>query len=132
MATSSTIGILHKNGTTETIYCHYDGYPQHHEPILKTYYNSIDKVKALIALGDISVLAPRIAPNEGEVHNFDNPVDDIVIAYHRDRGEDYNPPCIYKNKEELFSMEYFEWLYLFDESTNEWLILGEYEYEKNN
>ena len=132
MATSSRIGILRKDGTTETIYCHSDGYPEHHEPILKTYYNSIDKVKALIALGDISVLAPRIAPNEGEVHNFDNPVDDIVIAYHRDRGEEYNPPSIYKNKEELFSMEYFEWLYLFDESTNEWLILGEHDYEKNN
>jgi hypothetical protein len=119
MSTNSRIGILHKNGTTETIYCHFDGYPEHHEPILRTYYNSIDKVKALIALGDISSLAPRLAPNEGEVHNFDNRIDDVVVAYHRDRGEEYNPPYV-SDDDEIFAD--YEYVYLFDENMNTWLV----------
>ena len=57
MSTNSRIGILHEDGTTETIYCHWDGYPEHHMPILTEHYNTAEKVQALLALGDISILA---------------------------------------------------------------------------
>ena len=40
MSTNSRIGILHEDGTTETIYCHWDGYPEHQMPILTEHYNT--------------------------------------------------------------------------------------------
>ena len=45
MSTNSRIGILHEDGTTETIYCHWDGYPEHQMPILTKHYDTAEKVK---------------------------------------------------------------------------------------
>lgn len=41
MSTNSRIGILHEDGTTETIYCHWDGYPEHQMPILTKHLSLI-------------------------------------------------------------------------------------------
>ena len=71
MSTNSRIGILHEDGTTETIYCHWDGYPSHQMPILTKHYDTADKVKALLALGDISILGERIAPDPDEPHSLE-------------------------------------------------------------
>ena len=60
MSTNSRIGILHEDGTTETIYCHWDGYPEHQMPILTEHYNTAEKVKALLALPE----AERIVMGE--------------------------------------------------------------------
>ena len=70
MSTRSRIGILHPNGATDTIYCHCDGYPQHQMPILKEHYGTAEKVQALLALGDLSLLDARIAPDADEKHGF--------------------------------------------------------------
>ena len=39
-------------------------------------------------LGALSYLAPRVKPNPGETHTFDNPAKDVTVAYHRDRGDE--------------------------------------------
>lgn len=124
MSTRSRIGILNPNGTTDTIYCHSDGYPEYQMPILTEHYNTIEKVKELLALGDLSILKERIAPNKDEPHSFayDERAEGVTVAYHRDRGEPMQAALHHGSIGELkkadWSIEYF---YLFDESNGTWL-----------
>ena len=90
MATRSRIAIENGDGTVRSIYCHWDGYPSNNGRLLKSHYRDRKKVEELIALGDISYLAPELRANGP--HSFESPADGVVVAYHRDRGEDYNAP----------------------------------------
>lgn len=119
MATRSNIGIKNTDGSIEMIYCHWDGYPSHHLPILTEHYNTEDKVRELLALGDISVLDKRVKPNENEAHTFNRPSDGIVIAYHRDRGEELHPAIKYPNLDAALG-DREEYVYIFED--NEWRI----------
>jgi hypothetical protein len=85
MSTRSAIIIENEDGTAEGIYCHSDGYPGWNGKILLEHYQDEAKVRALIALGDISSLAAEI----GEKHGFDytERPKGQTTAYHRDRGE---------------------------------------------
>ena len=58
--------------------------------ILVNHYKDVEKIRQLLALGGISSLRERVAPNECETHTFDKPLKDVTIAYHRDRGEPFN------------------------------------------
>lgn len=87
MATRSRIAIEDQDGKVRSIYCHWDGYPSHHGPILLEHYTTQEKVESLIELGSISSLAPKTEIPEGVTHNFEEPAKGIVVAYHRDRGE---------------------------------------------
>jgi hypothetical protein len=89
MATRSTISIQLGENKFKQIYCHWDGYLSNNGRLLLEHYNTRDKVEQLIALGDLSILAEILAPNEGEVHTFDKPIKGVCVAYGRDRGEDY-------------------------------------------
>ena len=73
MATRSTINKLNKDGTVTSIYCHWDGYPEHHMPLLKAGYTEEKDVDELLALGSLSKLGFK--PK-------------LCSAYHRDWGED--------------------------------------------
>lgn len=56
MATRSIIGMEMPDGTVRSIYCHFDGYIEHHGPILVESYNTAEKVSALLDRGDLSTL----------------------------------------------------------------------------
>jgi len=58
MATRSTIAIRNADNTVTAIYCHWDGYLSYNGKILFENYNTEEKVRELIALGDLSVLGP--------------------------------------------------------------------------
>jgi len=62
MATRSliTVKTVDKNlgDVYETVYCHWDGYPDHMLGKLKAYYNNFDKVKDLMVEGDRSTIEP--------------------------------------------------------------------------
>jgi len=89
MSTRSHIGFIKGNQITY-IYCHFDGYPEYNGHMLQKYYTDKEKVENLVNLGDISVLKENLSPKEGEEHSFDGPrADGVVVAYHRDRGEDW-------------------------------------------
>jgi hypothetical protein len=83
MATRSHIGLKNLDDTVSYIYCHHDGYPSYNGRILIENYTTVDKVKELLALGDISSLGENI----GSKHNWNNPPEGECNTYHRDRGE---------------------------------------------
>lgn len=91
MSTRSYIGIRNPDKTTKVIYAHWDGYVEHNGRILFENYKDKEKIEALLELGDISSLAAEIAPADGVEHSFDKPAEGVVVAYHRDRGEDSIP-----------------------------------------
>jgi len=122
MSTRSRIGILYEGGTTETIYCHSNGYPEHQLPILTQHYNTLEKVENLLDLGDISLLEERIAPNPDEEHSFNHSAEGVTVAYHRDRGEPMNFATCHKSIATLKkSNRGIEWFYLFDAQKGEWM-----------
>lgn len=89
MSTNARIGIENENGTVTSIYSHFDGYPSHHAPILIEHYAEPAKLRELIEVGDLSVLAPEV----GEKHDFESHTDnpeakEWSLAYGRDRGEE--------------------------------------------
>lgn len=83
MGTRSRIGVLESNGSVTSIYCHWDSYVEHHGPILQDHYTSEEKVRALVALGDISILGEEL----GEKHDFNKRLDGTCTVYGRDRDE---------------------------------------------
>lgn len=96
MSTRSMIGMRVGN-QIHAIYCHFDGYPEHQMPIL-SHYSTAKQVKELLALGDLSILGPKI----GEKHAFDSHgghAKDVewCLAYGRDRGEDNTEKSVYRS-----------------------------------
>lgn len=89
MSTRSAIIMKTPEGFTG-IYCHFDGYPSGVGAILEKHYDTPEKVAELIALSDLSALREKVKPAPGQKHSFDAPLDDVTIAYHRDRGEDFH------------------------------------------
>lgn len=88
MGTRARIGLLTQEDVVRSIYTHWDGYTDHHGPILLEAFDTPEKITALLDLGDLSVLGREI----GEKHDFDAPYDgefaDTCRAYGRDRGEE--------------------------------------------
>lgn len=111
MSTRSRIGYVDpKTNMVHSIYCHWDGYLSNNGRILRDHYKDLKKVKRLVALGCLSSLEKhvswRTAPKpfvnrywrEGDTsrpqfvdkHTYETPVKDVTVAYHRDRGEDWD------------------------------------------
>ena len=86
MSTRSNIGIEREKGIVESVYCHFDGYPEGVGVMLKEHYTDRAKVEKLISLGNMSCLEEKIEPTL-ETHSFDNPEDNVCVFYGRDRGE---------------------------------------------
>jgi hypothetical protein len=86
MATRSTIARYVDDGIigVESIYCHFDGYPDGVGRILAEHYTTEDKIDQLMELGDLSVLAEEVGT---EKQDFNQPTEGISLAYGRDRGE---------------------------------------------
>lgn len=143
MATRGTISIVSErteNGKGKTIYTHWDSYPSHNGRILLEHYQDPKKIKALIKLGDISVLAENVEPQEKGVtrqwdrekgeyvlieaakeHSFDTPHDGVVVAYGRDRGEKNVNATSFKGATPNDNTAQ-EFDYLFVENENQWYV----------
>lgn len=128
MATRSRIAIEKANGKVESIYCHWDGYPEHNGEILDNHYTDEKKVQALIDLGDISSLMPNVEAPEG--HSFDYPVDGVVVAYGRDRGETGIEKKTHSSVPDFFNGDIEEYGYLFTQE-GEWLVKSAYGFPAN-
>jgi len=117
MATRSNIAYKTAEGKIRSIYCHWDGYPEHNGEMLNRYYTDPAKVAALIELGSLSSLRPEL----GEKQDFDDrssQKDDWCLAYHRDRGEELHISEYDDIPSWIEDME--EYAYLFD--GKEWIV----------
>jgi hypothetical protein len=116
MATSSRIGMEFRkeDGSLEikSIYCHSGGYPEGVGSTLKNFYNTSEKMAALIGLGDISYLTESIECPEG--HSFNTPIDGYTVTYYRDRGESFNQ-AVDESAAEYFKNSGQAYTYLFTE-----------------
>ena len=111
MSTRSLIAKATEHGF-EAIYCHSDGYPEHHGPILTKHYATEDAVNTLLELGDLSVLGAEI----GEAHEFRDHGDypggshfGWCRAYGRDRGDKGAGLRGFASEEELFASARERW-----------------------
>jgi hypothetical protein len=107
MATRSLIGIK-MGDIVKTIYCHWDGYPEHVGELLVHDYNTPALITELMELGDLSSLDATPAS---------------CVAYHRDRKEPYGMvEARDVEPDELMSVasDYdAEYVYVYNEN-NEW------------
>jgi hypothetical protein len=84
MATRSHIAKRNSDGSITSIYCHWDGYPENNGVLLEKHYKDESKLDSLLAIGNLSSLAPEIGD---EPHDFNNAPDGICNFYGRDRKE---------------------------------------------
>lgn len=111
MATRSYIGVRNLDASVDYIYCHFDGYPSNNGVILSQHYQDMDKVNALMKLGDLSVLGNEI----GEQQDFEAPRLDMnwCLAYGRDRGEE-NVSAKTGDFFQLTTDQSVDYVYIFD------------------
>lgn len=115
MSTRSTIGVENPDGSVISIYCHFDGYPEHHVPILTEAYATEERARALVALGDLSSLGREL----GEKHDFNCRPEGVCNAYGRDRGESGTEPHVSANMKEFETWADHDYTYLFKDGS--WL-----------
>jgi len=85
MATRSRIGIELANGSILSAYSHWDGYPEWMGRILRTHYNTKEKVAELIDGGDMS------SPWTEDRWNSETKAQEYGPQYYSQRGEDCPP-----------------------------------------
>ncbi len=104
MSTRSRIGLELSDGSILSVYCHWDGYPEHNGEILKNHYTSVEKIKKLMSYGNLSLLGEEI----GESNDFRNPIDGVCLFYGRDRGEINTEAKQFSSPEEYLEKCHFE------------------------
>ena len=115
MATRSAIALQLPDGSLRAVYCHWDGYPSHHLPILTGHYATAKAAAALIKPGSISCLRTRqlwesgsaLRDTAGEVltdsegfwrHALDREPQPL---YHHERGEKDCGPHTFSDADQL-------------------------------
>lgn len=117
MSTRSRIAFVNKDGSVKSVYCHSDGYLSWNGKMLYNHYDSPERAEALVDLGDLSVIHPKIEGGKG--HSFSTPDKDVTIAYGRDRGEDENEvapqvdPSVEAFMDEFRDSIFIEFLYVY-------------------
>ena len=116
MSTRSTISKLNDGGTITAVYCHSDGYPSYNGKMLLEHYTDSKKVDDLLSHGDMSFLAENVSPPKGVEHSFENPHNNTVVFYGRDRGETDTEPKQHKDIadfKDFWGDSWCEWAYMF-------------------
>jgi hypothetical protein len=111
MATRSRIGLELADGSVLSAYAHWDGYPEWMGRILRTHYNTKDKVAELIDGGDMS--SPWT--NAG----FNNETVAQGPLYYSQRGDDCPPRLDSDLCDYLLAVNAEEYHYLF--RNGEWV-----------
>ena len=108
MATRSRIGIELRDGSILSAYAHWDGYPEWMGRILRTHYNTKEKVAELIDGGDMSSPWTNATWHDSDATNVYGP------QYYSQRGENCPPRldadlCEYllPNNSEEYGPEYY-------------------------
>ena len=125
MSTRSRIGIELKNGSVLSVYHHWDGYPEWLGRILRTHYNTREKVAELIDGGDMS----SCWTNERWSNDLlDRHREEYGPNYYSYRGED-SPPRLDENKYDYLA-EGEEYAYIYT-LNGEWICYNRHQFEEN-
>lgn len=121
MATRSRIGIELKDGSILSAYHHWDGYPEWLGRILKTHYNTRDKVAELIDGGDMSSCwtNERWGDKNEYGGQMKTEVEEYGPQYYSQRGEN-TPPRLDKDHGTYLTEDAEEYSYLFT-TDGDWL-----------
>lgn len=123
MATNAFIGFRENNSITY-IYNHSDGYLDYLGQMLIKHYNSEEKAKALVNLGDVSVVKEKLAPEYGTTHTFDNRQEGVSVFYNRDRGENWDDIQPIRIENTVFENPDYTivYIYVYDVEEQAWLF----------
>jgi len=125
MSTNANIAIRNKNGSFDVIYLHWDGYPSDAGAILFKHYDTEEKVRELISLGNISTLGECIGEQHyaGLCYEADDERVTWTRAYGRDRGEKDNESFNVLQIEDIAKEDYsyafaadYGWIYCEDKN----------------
>jgi len=116
MSTRSRIGLELKNGSILSVYHHWDGYPEWLGRILKTHYNTREKVAKLIDGGDMSSAWTNTTWHDSDATNVYGP------QYYSQRGDNCPPRLDADLCEYLLPENSEEYAYLF--RNGEWVCYG--------
>ena len=86
MSTNATVSLKTKKGI-QSIYCHWDGYPEYLGNILMGNYCNEEKIQNLLNQGDASIIDEKIDFDPKYEHSFEKRQEGSCLFYHRDRGE---------------------------------------------
>ena len=111
MGTRSRIGIQFSDNSVLSVYCHWDGYPSWLGRMLKTHYNTKEKVSELIDGGDMSTCWDEEKQPE----------------YYSARGEDCPPRLDSDLTEYLLPDNSEEYAYIF--RNNEWVCYDMHQFD---
>jgi len=95
------IFVQRADGKVHAVYCHSGSDIEENGIDLLKYYNTQERAEALVAPGDLSIIAAECTKPEG--HSFDTPVDGYCIYYGRDRHDDAAEGEIFDSTEEVLS-----------------------------
>ena len=98
-----------------SIYCHWDGYPSHHFPILAEHYATQEAAELLVSFGDASSLNERCVPVGA--HSYGSPEKGCTVYYGRDRGE---ADTGYRETTSLRQIPAEELIYVFEDGVWRW------------
>ena len=118
MGTRSSIAIKNADGTIESIYARWDGYLEGNGVILLENYTTEEKVRQLLALGNVSSLDNDI----GEKHDFNQSVKGWTEFYSRDRGKAEQEAIRSSNEEAWIRAGGQEYNYLFLSTEKRWVV----------
>ena len=109
--TRSQIGLINKKGKIQSVYMHYDGYPDHMLPTIKKSYMNSGAVKNILKKGGASYLKPKFSEIEfyGDKATLDGDVEKIN-KFIKDANYDGGA----------------EFVYLFDERDGKWYMADVY------
>jgi hypothetical protein len=109
MSTNASISIQlnKKEKSGKSIYNHWDGYPDFVGVRLLNFYNTEEKVKELIEMGNVSILGECIG-SKTNFDGFNSQESNQCLFYGRDRGDEDEKPIDYKG-----DVSRYEWNYLF-------------------
>lgn len=120
MSTQSLIAARYGN-KYKVIYCHFDGYLEGVGAMLEAHYQEQQKIDDLLNLGDISFLDEECTCPDG--HSYSHPIDGYTIAYHRDRGTNWErvKPAEYASLKKIKG-EMMRYVYVWQDSR--WNVLA--------
>lgn len=122
--TSARVGVMKPDGTIQSVFCKWDGYPEGIGTTLESFYSDERKLEQLLSLGNVSALGKEI----GEKHNFEERPKGSTTFYGRDRGDKDAGSMVSQNESEFRGLAKSKgdaYAYLFNEGKWRTMVLKE-------